>query len=566
VLDNTGLGVTEMDPLRTDILVIGSGGAGLLAAVEAANMGASVTVVDKGLVGKSGSTVGAQQIAAAIPGQWEQDSAAVHYQDTVASGQRINDARLVKILVEDAPERIAQLEDLGLIFERRADGKFKLIPMNGHTHPRSLFHSDITGKLMLDVMRVAAGRLKVNMIHDVMITSLLCRDGWVLGAVGLDFGRGKPITFHAKAVIIATGGAGRLYPLTSNPVQTTGDGIALALRSGAVARDLEFYQFYPVTVLSPQTLRGFAMGIAQFGRLYNNENHRFMEKYDPKAMEGATRDRLSFGIFSEIRAGNGSKNGGVYLDVTGLAPDVYESFASEVELCAHHGIDLKKDRVEVSPCSHYFMGGILINENCEATIKGLYVAGEAAGGVHGANRLGNNSLTDAVVFGARAGRSAGAFVKREGFLSIDSGQTGSAIANISMLANKRSGSLQPSDVINQLQTIMWEKVGIIRNEKGLGTAIESISELEDRLAHDTRIISDRLLFNRQVNDYVEAENMLLLGKSIALAAMTRQESRGAHYREDYRESNDAKWLVNTEIVMDGSAKEVRLSPCGGYTG
>ena len=268
----------EMDPLKTDILVIGSGGAGLLAAIEAANMGVLVTVVDKGIIGKSGSTVGAQQIAAAIPGQWEQDSATVHYQDTVASGQYVNDTRLVEILVKGAPGRIAQLEELGLIFDREADGKFKLMPMNGHTHPRSLFHSDITGKFMLDVMRVEAERLRVNMISDVAITSLISRDDRILGAVGLDFARGKPIAFHAKAVIIATGGAGQLYPLTSNPFQTTGDGIALALRSGAILRDLEFYQFYPVTVLSPQTLRGFAMGIAQFGRLYNSKDARFLAR------------------------------------------------------------------------------------------------------------------------------------------------------------------------------------------------------------------------------------------------------------------------------------------------
>lgn len=550
-----------MKAVRTEILVIGSGCAGFMAAIEAARAGASVTLVDKSLVGKSGCTVGAQQMAAVVPGQMEGDSPEAHYQDTIKSGKKINDASLARAMVEDAPRCVARLEEMGLIFERGGEGRLCLIPMNGHSHPRSIYHSDITGKLMLDVMRGEAERLSVRMMDDVMIASLLTVDGRAVGAVGLDFANGCPLLFQSKAVVIATGGAGQLYPLTSNYAQTTGDGAALALKAGATLKDMEMYQFYPVTIVSPQILRGYALGIAQFGKLYNRQGERFMSKYDPEAMEGATRDSLSFGIYSEIRAGNGSENGGVYFDATGLDREVYEAFGAEMEICRHHGVDITRDRLEICPAAHYFMGGVKINARCQTSIDGLYAAGEAAGGVHGANRLGNNSLLDAVVFGARAGSAAGLYARKNDYAAPGAEQISAELDSIDSLLKRGPGKYQPSEIRSRLQQVMLEKVGIIRSEKGLAEAEQLLSGLLRDLRENTGIASPGIVFNRQLTEYLETENMLWLARAMAASARVRKESRGAHCMEDYPGSDDSRWLVNTEVALEKGEISVSLALC-----
>jgi fumarate reductase (CoM/CoB) subunit A len=548
--------------LTTDVLVIGTGCAGYMAAIEARKTGCSVMLVDKGLAGKSGCTVMAEQIAAVVPGMVDGDSPEIHYQDTIACGKGINDAKLVKTMVHAAYEHVRQLEEMGIFFERDPEGRFVLDEMNGHTYPRSLFHSDITGKVMVDVMRGEAERLGIRMLDDVMITLLLKNGEKVVGALGLDFSQGLPRLFKSKVAILATGGAGQLYPFTTNPAQATGDGMALALRAGAILRDLEFYQFYPVTVISPPTLSGFILGISQYGRLHNSLGERFMEKYDPDRMEGATRDALSYAIYSEIQKGNGSPNGGVYLDATGLSRQLYEEYADAMRLCKRHGIDLTREkRVEVCPAAHYYMGGLKTTEGGETTLPGLFAAGEAAGGIHGANRLGNNSLLDGVVFGSRTGRFAGLYARDSQQYEPDRNQVSMEVDRLLGLGKRGAKKHRPMEIRSQMQTVMQNRVGIIRKETGLKEAKETLFNLQRVLWDETGIVSDRLVFNRELADFLETDSLLLLARAMTVSALARKESRGAHYMEDYPEPNDSGWLVNTETTLDGDALGVGLVPC-----
>ena len=540
-----------MQAVQADVVVIGTGSAGYCAAIEAARSGCSVLVLDKGLAGRSGCSVSAEQIAAVIPGAAAGDSPEAHYRDTLAAGQGLNDARLVRIMVEEGGPCIARLEQLGVLFRRTPTGQYALDPMNGHSFPRSLYFRDITGKVMIDTLRGEALRLGVRTLEDVQVTALAGDGRSVSAAIGLDFQRGDTLLARARAVVIATGGAAQLYPLTTNPIQSTGDGLCLALKRGAVLKDLEFYQSYPISVVSPGTLRGFVLGISQFGRLYNAKGERFMEKYSP-ALESATRDVLSQAIASEIRAGNGGPGGGVYLDVTGLKDQIYEEYSDAVRLTRKHGIDLRTDRVEVRPAAHYAMGGIKIDERAETGVAGLFAAGEAAGGIHGANRLGNNSLLDTVVFGVRAGRFAAEYARQCSEPRVSRDEVQAEIGRLQALQNTRQRRYAPWEIRDRLQSVMEQKAGIIRNSSGLEAAESELQVLEAQLQRETGVSVPGGRFNRSLADYLETENLLLLARALIRAALERRETRGAHFREDCPNLDAKEGRQNLEFVLQKS--------------
>ncbi|WXJ82643.1 L-aspartate oxidase [Moorella humiferrea] len=547
--------------LKTDVLVVGSGCAGLMAAIEAAKTGCMVMLIDKGLIGKSGCSVGAQNIAAVIKDEIPGDSVELHYQDTIKAGKGLNDPVLVKIMVEDAEESIRQLEAMGMLFERREDGRYKLLDMNGHSYPRALLQSDRTGKIMLDVLRAEAERLGVIMKSDILLTSIFQEQGQVQGAMTVDFARGCLVLILARAIVIATGGAGQLYPLTTNCDQSTGDGMALSLKAGCILKDLEFYQFYPGTIIAPQALRGYCLGMIQFGRLYNNKGERFMTKYDPVSMEKGTRDFISLCIFREIIAGYGTQNNGVYLDISALPADILNAFDEECKILHSCGIDINSNWLEISPGAHYFMGGIKIDENGRTSLNGLFAAGEVSGGFHGANRLGNNSLLECLVFGRRAGRAAGLYAVETDYFPPGRDSISGEIARLRTILNKGKRKYQPGHILEALHQVMWVYVGIIRNTGGLEKAREILTELKANLETNTGISRKDLLFNRELYYYLQVENMILLAEAMVISALARKESRGAHVMEDYPMSNDEQWLVNTEVTFINGRLSLRLAPC-----
>jgi fumarate reductase (CoM/CoB) subunit A len=548
-----------MRTLSTDVVIVGSGGAGLYAAVKAAEAGAKVTLVEKGLVGRSGSTVGSAGLTAV--GSWgvAGDSQEVHYQDTLASGQHINNQKLVRILVAEVSQRVRELERWGLTFDRRADGSYFLDHVSGHSYARALARSDLVGLVLIKTLRTKALQLKVDFQQDSFVTSLLSRDGRVIGLTAIESRSGELLVFEGKAVVLATGAIGQLYPVTSNTVQATGDGQALALRAGAEMVDMEQFQFFPAGVVYPESLKGFGLGTVEYSKLYNGQGERFMTRYAPDTMERSTRDLLAQAIYSEIRAGRGTAHGGVYLDVRDVPDEVFKNFTHEYELCLERGLDLKESRVEAAPTAHYFMGGIRINENCETTLAGLYAAGEVTGGVMGANRLSGNSLADITVFGAIAGERAAGYARHTKHVAIDQAEADREYRRISDLVSSARTEKTPNDLKREMREVMWDKVGVIRSEESLNAALVDLKGLESELPkvgiqqHDWK-------YNLELIAYLEAENMLLVGQAIANSALVRKESRGAHYMEDYPEKDDVHWLRSITTKLEGGSIKTYTQP------
>ena len=401
----------EREIYNTDILVIGSGGAGCRAAIKASKLGLDVIIISKGLSFKSGCTTLAEGgYNAAFAYVDKEDSIEAHFNDTLKGGAYLNDPELVRILVEEAPERLTELESYGAMFDRQPSGELNQRPFGGQTFRRTCFQGDRTGHEMMNALKEEIIRLGIRTIEEVMITSLLTdNDGSVWGACGISIKNSDFQIFQAKSTIIATGGAGWMYPVTSNAMQKTGDGYALAYREGADLLDMEQVQFHPTGMLYPESRRGVLITEAvrgEGGRLFNSRGERFMKKYDPRG-ELATRDVVARAIYREIIEGRGTERGGVYLDVTHLPNEqIEEKLETMLQQFLDVGIDIREEPMEVAPTAHHFMGGARINEHGETTVRNLFAAGEATGGVHGANRLGGNALADTQVFGRRAGEAA----------------------------------------------------------------------------------------------------------------------------------------------------------------
>ncbi|MDO5835294.1 MAG: fumarate reductase (CoM/CoB) subunit TfrA [Methanobacterium sp.] len=537
----------ERETYHADVLVIGSGGAGCRAAIEAKKHDLDVIIVSKGLSYKSGCTTLAEGgYNAAFAYVDAKDSVQAHLEDTLKGGGYLNDPELARILVEEAPDRLTELESYGALFDRQESGQLNQRPFGGQTYQRTCFQGDRTGHEMMTALKEEVIRQDIQTVDEVIITSLIQdEDGRVGGACGVSLESTDLVVFPAKSTIIATGGAGWIYPVTSNALQKTGDGYALAWNAGADLLDMEQVQFHPTGMLYPDSRRGVLVTEAvrgEGGRLINSQGERFMTKYDSRA-ELATRDVVARAIYNEIMEGRGTENGGVYLDVTHLPAEVIEEKLETMLLQFQDvGVDIREEPMEVAPTAHHFMGGARINLNCETNIPNLYAAGEAAGGVHGANRLGGNALAETQVFGRRAGESAAKNVKKSKF-KLNPAALAMEEERIKKLF--QDGDYYPSQLKEELQEVMWNNVAIIRHEKGLKFALESVNSIKKKM--NRMIVPDVAGYNQHLQDALELENMTLIAELVTKSALIREESRGAHYRADYPETRNE---CNKSIVLN----------------
>jgi fumarate reductase (CoM/CoB) subunit A len=538
----------EREIHECDVLVIGSGGAGCRAAIEARKFNLDVVIVSKGLSFKSGCTTLAEGGYNAAFGYVDsEDNVDAHFNDTMKGGAYLNDMGLVRILVDEAQDRLIELESYGAIFDRQDSGKLNQRPFGGQSFRRTCFQGDRTGHEMMMALKEEVTRQKIHTFDEVMITSLIMdnANSKVIGACGVSLRNSKFIIFKSKSTVIASGGAGWLYPVTSNAIQKTGDGYSLAYDAGADLVDMEQIQFHPTGMLYPESRRGVLVTEAvrgEGGKLFNVNMERFMERYDERG-ELATRDVVARAIYNEIREGRGTSNGGVYLDVTQLPNEVVEEKLETMLLqFMDVGVDIRNDAMEVAPTAHHFMGGARIKPGCETTVKNLYAAGEVTGGIHGANRLGGNALADTQVFGKRAGESA---AKNALNNELDYNEAYVNLEENRILKLFKTGDIYPHQIKTELMEIMWEKVAIIRNENGLKSALKKIDELKSKSRNMN--VPEGRGFNKNLLDALEIENMITVASLVTQSAILRRESRGSHYREDYPE-RDERW--NRSIVLN----------------
>ncbi|MCL2687304.1 MAG: fumarate reductase subunit A [Methanobrevibacter sp.] len=538
----------ETKIIKSDVLIIGSGGAGCRAAIEVSKNGLNPIIVSKGLSFRSGCTGmaegGYNAAFAFVDGE---DTKDIHFNDTLKGGAYLNDPKLARILVDESPDRLIDLEEYGALFDRQASGELNQRPFGGQTFRRTCFQGDRTGHEIIMALKEEIIKKKIQTIDEVMMTSLILdknNNKKVIGAVGFSLKDSEIIFFQAKSVILAMGGAGQLFPVTSNTFQKNGDGFSLAYNAGADLIDMEEIQFHPTGMLYPDSRKGVLVTEAvrgEGGILLNKNNERFMGNYDDR-MELATRDVVSRAIYNEIRSKRGNENGGVYLDVTHLDDElIEEKLETMLFQFLDIGIDIRKEPMEVAPTAHHTMGGVRIDENGHSSLENLFAAGETAGGVHGANRLGGNALADTQVFGKRAGISASTAAKTSSF-EINEEEIKCEKDRIKNLVKK--GSIFPFEIKKDLQKIMWENVAIIRNEKDLKTALSEINKLKDTLKDMD--VSQETHYNKGLQEALEATNMVEMAILIVESALIRKESRGAHFREDYPETKD-EWKKSIVI-------------------
>ena len=543
--------------IKTDVLVIGRGVAGLKAALEASKMGAKVTVVSKG----QGASPGVMGFNAPVgPG----DSSEIYFADIMQSGAHVNDIKLVRILAEEATSAVLDLENMGLNFVKE-DSKYHLLQPLGCSFPRLIHNRNLTtGEEITKLLLKRALQNGVDIIEDVMIINLLKDQNKLIGACGISIKEGSLLCFSAKAAVIATGGSGQIYAFTTYPSDITGDGYAMAYEACAQLKDMEFIQFEPCVVLFPESLRGRIMVttlLTEGGQLQNGKIERFMLGYDNKKAEKVQKDELARCIQKEISEGRGTIHGGVYFDVTMLSPKkIIKDYHEDYQILLLGGIDLTRELVEVAPAAHTFLGGVRINEKCETSVAGLFAAGEAVGGVHGANRLGGNAGTESLVFGVRAGKYAGEYA-----LSQKDGENADFSKDLkkieekiyrSLILNKSEGP-EPRSVKKVIQNIMQEKGGIVKNRENLEEAIEELRQVEKMLPE---------LTSENIGELIEihkVKNMLVTAKLIIIASLKRTESRGAHYRDDFPSRKDEYWLKSIILEKsDGEEIDVKFESNG----
>ncbi|MBU8906027.1 FAD-binding protein [Desertibacillus haloalkaliphilus] len=552
-----------MNEIKTDILIIGSGAAGLTAGVYAAQLHKKVLVIDKGAVGKSGSTVGAVQMAGL--GEWSNplDDERAYMRDIENSGRGLSDPALAKTLVNDISKRIEDLTSWGLKLDRDKSDQAAVYPTAGHSLPRSI--SARKGKTGLGILQTLIRKAKTlsENLHtwsDVITLDLVKSSTRVIGAVVFDLKKNKPYVIKAKAVILATGGIGQLYPTTSNPVQSTGDGYSLGLGAGASLIDMEQVQFYPVSLVTPRSVAGLCISFYHYSNLYNTFGERFMETYEPETLENTTRDKLSIAIASEVVAGRGSDHGGVWLDISSQLEKVKKEFLHEFNICMDRGIDLTHGYAEVGPAAHFMMGGVHIDVNTASSVPGLYVAGETAGGLHGGNRLGNNALTECLVFGAKAGINAAWESNNYEDQSTVTAEALSPFATklLDTMSRSVSGSVKSYQIKQRIQEILGTHVAVLRTDEGLKQAAKQLEAVDDLL--DQVEMSTEVNYSRELIDYVEGAHMLRTAKAIVGAALHRKESRGAHFNSDH--PSPASNIYHTFVTKENEQVVIHTSPKG----
>jgi len=542
------------ETLQADILILGAGGAGLLAAMHAHEISPRLKIVIavKGLLGQSGCTRMVQGGYNAV--FHPDDSLQKHFTDTVKGGGYINHQELAWKLVEEAPRRIVELENrAGCMFDRNSDGTIHQKPFAGQSFDRTVHKGDLTGIEIMSNLRDYILEKDIQVLQETRGLDLLSGDGRVHGALLLQTRTGALIAVQARATLLATGGGANMYRISSPSLEKAGDGMAMGFRAGATFVDMEMLQFHPTGLLVGSSIATGGLleeGLRGAGaRLFNGRGERYMERYDPEKMERATRDVISRSSYMEIIAGRGTANGGVYIDLSHLDHDfVRRSFPGMVERCRDYGFDLVHDRVEVSPSAHYQMGGVAIGVDCRTSLEGLFAAGEDAGGVHGANRLGGNGVADSIVYGGCAGDSMADFLAGRKLPPLFESM-------IRELGERWAAPLERAQGENvfelrrQLEDLMWEKVGVVRNGPDLEQGIAALSELRCR-AENVKA-GGAPASNPEWNEALNLLNLCVNGEMVARSARVRTESRGAHYRQDYPRTDPA-WLRN-----------IYLEPCGG---
>lgn len=538
------------ETIDTDVLVIGAGGAGARAAIEAANHNVMVTLLSKELLGKAHTCMAEGGVNAAFANVDPSDNWEVHFKDTIEGGAWINNQKLVEILTKEACDRIMDLEEYGAIFDRTSEGKIMQRPFGKQTYRRTCYAADRTGHEMMVTLTEEIRRRDIDVMEEVFVTSLLVKDNQVQGAIGVSFKTGSLLVFKAKATVLASGGGGRVYKITSNAAQDTGDGYALAYHAGCRLLDMEMVQFHPTGMVFPESHRGCLVteGVrGEGGLLKNIKGERFMQRYDAKRMELAGRDVVARANATEILEGRGTEHGGVYLDVSHLPPHIIEErLPTMLEQFLDVGVDIRKEPMEVAPTAHHLMGGVEINENTETTLKRMYAAGEIAGGVHGGNRLGGNALADTQVFGKRAGENAAMLAKKSSMPIIDRSQIEKEANKISTILERKEGP-RPHEIKNRLQTLMWDKVGIFRTGKELQETVQAIEEMKMKDLPRLFVMDKHTRYNKELIETFEIENMITIAEMIAKAALMREESRGAHFRKDFPKIDNKNWFANIYI-------------------
>lgn len=586
----------KYDVYPHDVLVIGSGGAGLRAAIEASGSGASVGVVCRSLLGKAHTVMAEGGVAAALGNVDDRDNWKVHFADTMRGGQYLNNWRMVELFCREAPARVKELEAWGALFDRTKDGKILQRNFGGHKYPRLAHVGDRTGLEMIRTLQDHGIHRGIEFYQEYVIIQLLTNGKNVVGAFGYDREKGRFKIFHAKAVILATGGMGRIYKITSNSWDCTGGGISLAYHAGAELIDMEFVQFHPTGMVWPPSVKGLLIteGVrGEGGVLRNNQGRRFMfddipelyktqtsldeeegwrytqgDKNAKRPPELLTRDHVARCIRREIKEGRGTAHGGVFLDISWIRekipnaaehirkklPSMYQQFK---ELA---GVDITKEPMEVGPTTHYIMGGIQVDADTQMTrVPGLFAAGECAAGLHGANRLGGNSLSDLLVFGKRAGEHAATYASGVAVSPVDEKQVQKMAADALAPFERKPGRSNPFELQSRLQDMMQDLVGIVRTGKELGEAIIHIEELKKEAA--VMSCGGNVAYNPGWHTAVELTHMLTVAEAIARAAFERKESRGGHFREDYPEKDQQLGMVNTSIVKNaGGDMEVLRKP------
>ena len=580
--------MTTQDTYNYDVLVIGAGGAGLRAAIEASAHGVSVGLVCKSLLGKAHTVMAEGGIAAAMANVDDRDNWKVHFTDTMRGGQYLNNWRMAELHAKEAPDRVKELEAWGALFDRTKDGKILQRNFGGHKYPRLAHVGDRTGLEMIRTLQDYGIHQGIEVHMECTIITLLKDGDRVVGAFGYERERGRFKTFGAKAVILATGGVGRAYKITSNSWEYTGDGHALAYQAGAELIDMEFLQFHPTGMIWPPSVSGILVteGVrGEGGVLLNKNGERFMfsnipelyrnqtsdneeegwryiqgDKNAKRPPELLTRDHVARCIVREIKEGRGSPHGGVFLDISWIKkrisnseehikkklPGMFHMFKKLAD------IDITKEPMEIGPTTHYMMGGIRVDADTQmSTVPGLFAAGECGAGLHGANRLGGNSLSDLLVFGKRAGDYAAKFAKENNAGTVDEKEI-TAAARWALQPFERDKGDNPFDVHFALQEMMQQLVGIVRNEAEMLRAKEHLRLMRQR-SENVKVTGNRE-FNPGWHTALDLYNMLTVSEAITMAALERKESRGAHFREDYPDKDPKSAKYNLVIKKDGDGQ------------
>src|SRR5438105_6550652 len=586
----------DYETFQHDVLVIGAGGAGLRAAIEASAFGVSVGLICKSLLGKAHTVMAEGGIAAALANVDDRDNWKVHFADTMRGGQYVNNWRMAELHAREAPARVRELEAWGAVFDRTHDGGILQRNFGGHKYPRLAHVGDRTGLEMIRTLQDHGVHQGIDVHMERTVLELLKQNGRVVGAFGYDRERGRFLVYRAKAVVLATGGIGRAYKITSNSWEYTGDGHSLAYRAGAELIDMEFVQFHPTGMVWPPSVRGVLVteGVrGEGGILTNNKGRRFMfddipelyraqtasdeeegwrytqgDKAARRPPELLTRDHVSRCIVREIKEGRGSPHGGVFLDISWIKsriPNGEEHIKKKLPSMYHQfkqlaDIDITREPMEVGPTTHYVMGGIRVDAETQmSTLPGLFAAGECAAGINGANRLGGNSLSDLLVFGKRAGEHAARFARGSPPGGIDAGEVDAAVRGaLAPFARGAGASAEgPYQVQHDLQEMMQDLVGIVRTEAEMRRALDGLRALGDR-ARGVRVDGNRE-YNPGWHTALDLPNLLMVSEAVTRSALERRESRGAHFREDFPDKDAALGTVNV-VVLKGTDGTMQVTP------